>query len=62
MRAWILPLHALKFPSAPQAYVDSAAIDFHKTTSHYKAWADFKAAGGVLSQTVDKAKGINFTL
>jgi hypothetical protein len=25
-------------------YKDSEAMTFHKTTSHYKAWADFKAA------------------
>ena len=35
--------------------VDAAAIDFHKTQPHYQAWADFKKAGGVLSQTSTKA-------
>ena len=46
---------------APQAYVDAAAIDFHKTQPHYQAWADFKKAGGVLSQTVAKSSGVDFT-
>merc|ERR1712070_762164 len=35
-------------------YVDEAALTFHKTTPHYKAWADFKAKGTVESQTVVK--------
>ena len=33
----------------------------HRETPHYKAWADFKAEGGVLSQTVIKADAIDFT-
>ena len=37
------------------------AIEVHKATSHYKAWADFKASGGVLSQTVAKSDAIDFT-
>lgn len=32
-----------------ESYEDSAALDVHKETPHYKAWADFKASGGVLS-------------
>jgi len=28
------------------------AIGQHKTTAHYKGWADFKAAGGVEHQAV----------
>ena len=27
-----------------EAYASSDAMAFHKTTPHYKAWADFKAA------------------
>ena len=30
------------------------AIAQHKTTAHYKGWADFKAAGGVEKQEVMK--------
>ncbi len=37
------------------------AVEVHKATSHYKAWADFKASGGVLSQTVAKCDAIDFT-
>jgi len=37
-----------------EAYVDDAAAAHHKTTEHYKAWADFKATGGVDSQVVTK--------
>mmetsp|Transcript_66803 Transcript_66803/g.131044 ORF Transcript_66803/g.131044 Transcript_66803/m.131044 type:complete len:122 (-) Transcript_66803:398-763(-) len=44
-----------------EVYKDAAAIEVHKETAHYKAWADFKAGGGVLSQTVIKASAIDFT-
>jgi len=37
-----------------EAYTDDDAAAFHKTTSHYKVWADFKASGAVVSQTVAK--------
>ena len=37
------------------------AVEVHKATLHYKAWADFKASGGVLSQTVSKCDAIDFT-
>ena len=33
-----------------EVYKDAAAMAFHKEQAHYKAWADFKAAGGVESQ------------
>lgn len=39
-----------------EAYVDDAAAAHHKTTAHYKSWADFKAAGGVDSQEVVKVE------
>ena len=40
---------------------DGPAIDFHKSTPHYKAWADFKANNptAVVSQTVVKADGVD---
>lgn len=44
-----------------EAYVDADAVAKHKTFDHYKAWADFKAAGGVKSQEVIKAAGVDFT-
>lgn len=37
-----------------EMYKDEDAVTKHKETPHYKAWADFKAEGGVLSQTVSK--------
>jgi len=37
-----------------EAYTDDDAAAFHKTTSHYKSWADFKASGGVANQVVAK--------
>ena len=43
-----------------ESYVDADAVTFHKTTDHYKAWANFKAEGGVVSQTVIKADGLDF--
>lgn len=39
-----------------EAYADDDAAAHHKTTSHYKSWADFKATGGVVSQTVTKVE------
>ena len=36
-------------------------VDVHKTFDHYKAWADFKAAGGVISQEVTKMDAVDFT-
>lgn len=37
-----------------EMYKDEDAVIEHKQTPHYKAWADFKAEGGVLSQTVSR--------
>eukprot|EP00438_Fugacium_kawagutii_P019368 Skav207908 [mRNA] locus=scaffold190:150429:155847:- [translate_table: standard] len=34
-----------------EAYVNDDAVTHHKTTAHYKAWADFKATGGVEKQS-----------
>ncbi|CAK9037051.1 (4S)-4-hydroxy-5-phosphonooxypentane-2 [Durusdinium trenchii] len=39
-----------------EAYTDDEGITQHKTTPHYKAWADFKASGGVEKQSVEKAE------
>lgn len=44
-----------------EVYKDAAALATHKTMPHFKAWADFKAEGGVLSQTVVKADAIDFS-
>ena len=40
---------------------DGDAITFHRAQPHFKAWSDFKAKYGVVSQTVVKADGIDFT-
>jgi len=37
-----------------ECFADDAAAAIHKTTPHYKAWADFKATGGVLNQKTRK--------
>eukprot|EP00747_Dinoflagellata_sp_TGD_P078808 gnl/TRDRNA2_/TRDRNA2_160242_c1_seq1.p1 gnl/TRDRNA2_/TRDRNA2_160242_c1~~gnl/TRDRNA2_/TRDRNA2_160242_c1_seq1.p1 ORF type:complete len:220 (-),score=45.08 gnl/TRDRNA2_/TRDRNA2_160242_c1_seq1:98-703(-) len=37
-----------------ECYVNDAAAAFHKTTSHYDSWANFKKSGGVISQSVVK--------
>eukprot|EP00931_Biecheleriopsis_adriatica_P091842 TRINITY_DN65714_c0_g1_i1.p1 TRINITY_DN65714_c0_g1~~TRINITY_DN65714_c0_g1_i1.p1 ORF type:complete len:247 (-),score=62.20 TRINITY_DN65714_c0_g1_i1:65-733(-) len=39
-----------------EAYTDDDAAAAHKTTAHYKTWADFKATGGVASQSVVKVE------
>ena len=44
-----------------EAYKDTDAIAVHKETAHYKAWSDFKASGGVVSQTANKTNAINWT-
>ena len=44
-----------------EVYKDAATIDVHKTFDHYKAWADFKAGGGVLSQEVMKTSAVDFS-
>ena len=41
-----------------EAYVDQAAIVFHKTTPHYKLWDDFRNSGGVKAISVAKADGL----
>lgn len=41
-----------------EAYKDDDAAAFHKTTSHYNSWAEFKKSGGVESQTVVKVASV----
>lgn len=41
-----------------EVYLDEAAASRHKETSHFKLWSDFKASGGVISQSVVKADAI----
>ena len=43
-----------------EVYVDNDAAARHKETPHFKLWSDFKASGGVLSQSVTKADAIFF--
>jgi len=40
-----------------EVYENPAAVDFHKTQDHYKAWADFKESGGTISSVTKKADG-----
>lgn len=44
-----------------EVYVDTAAVDVHKATPHFKAWADFKESGGVVSQVSSKCEALDFT-
>lgn len=37
-----------------EAYVDDDAFAQHKTTAHFKPWAEFKKSGGVVNQSVVK--------
>lgn len=37
-----------------QVYKDADAIAVHKEQPHFKVWSDFKANGGVISQTSTK--------
>ena len=43
-----------------EVYKDSDAVAFHKEQPHFKAWSDFKAEGGVLSQISAKMDAIDF--
>jgi len=36
-------------------------VDVHKATPHFEVWSDFKASGGLVSQTASKAAAIDFT-
>lgn len=38
-----------------EVYVDADAAARHREYDHFKVWTDFKASGGVLSQTAVKA-------
>ena len=40
---------------------DTTAIEFHRAQPHFKAWSDFKAKYGVVSQEVEKLDGTMFT-
>ena len=41
-----------------EVYVNEDAVTYHKGTEHFKLWTDFKASGGVLSQTAAKSDAI----
>ena len=43
-----------------EAYEDLDAVDKHKETPHYKAWAAFKEKGHIINQSVLKLDGIDF--
>ena len=38
-----------------------SAMEYHKSQSHYQAWADFKASGGTVSSTTYKTEGLFLT-
>lgn len=40
---------------------DGAAIDFHRSQPHFKAWGDFKAKYGIVSQSVVKTDAVEWT-
>jgi autoinducer 2-degrading protein len=40
-----------------ELYQNAEAMDYHKTQSHFKLWADFKASGGTISSVSHKADG-----
>merc|ERR1719446_1865284 len=43
-----------------EVWTDQDAIKFHKEQDHYKAWANMRAEGGVISQTVVKTRAVDF--
>lgn len=40
-----------------EMYEGKSDVDFHKTQTHYQAWADFKESGGVVKSVTHKADG-----
>jgi len=40
-----------------EVYENEEAVVAHKATPHFALWTEFKASGGVISQTVIKANG-----
>ena len=45
-----------------EVYKDMESIAIHKTMPHFQLWADFKASGGVVSQTAVKGTAILYDL
>jgi quinol monooxygenase YgiN len=44
-----------------EVYVDAEAAARHREYAHFKVWSDFKASGGVVSQTAVKSNAIFYT-
>ena len=42
-------------------YKSPKGLDAHRTTPHYKAWADFRSSGGIESQAATKATAVEWT-
>ena len=42
-------------------YKSKEGLEAHRTTPHYKAWSDFRASGGILSQEASKAWAVEWT-
>ena len=45
-----------------EVYKDMESIAKHKTMPHFQLWSDFKASGGVVSQTAVKGAAILYDL
>ena len=43
-----------------EVYVNDDAVEFHKTTPHFKLWSDFKESGGTVSVSAVKANATFF--
>jgi quinol monooxygenase YgiN len=41
-----------------ELYASSEAVAFHKSTPHFALWKEFKASGGVISQTASMNEGL----
>lgn len=41
-----------------ELYTSSEAVAFHKSTPHFALWKEFKASGGVISQTASMNEGL----
>ena len=45
-----------------EVYRDMESIAVHKTMPHFQLWSEFKASGGVVSQTAVKSTAILYDL
>ena len=45
-----------------EVYKDMESVARHKATPHFQLWSDFKASGGVVSQTSVKTTALLYDL